>query len=281
MRIFFRLVIANFKEILRDVMLLFWFLLFPIVFALIFGFLFSNIGFGGNEQANNAIPSATFNVGIVNDNSDPLNKALEDQIIKSIPMFIVHSGNYDDEIEEFKSGRRNIVIVLPGELSKETANKKSIDIPVYYDYQGASALFGISEILNGIERNITGRPQLFSIKLHNEVTDNEDSSKSREEIQEKSGDDIQKVPKQIDYTLPGVLAITLMQLGLFGSLRVIGLRAQKTLKSLGATPLPRGLFLAGEITVRLFLSLIQALIIVAIGHFVFDLTLSSNWFYIF
>lgn len=84
----------------------------------------------------------------------------------------------------------------------------------------------------------------------------------------------------IDYILPGILAMTLMQLGLFGSIRVLALRVAKILKLLGATPLPRGMFLACEILIRVGMSFIQALVVIIIGHYAFGLTLANNWLYI-
>lgn len=292
MKVFLRLVTANLKETLRDFMLLFWFVLFPVVFALVFGLLFSNLDNGTAENVNSSnyadngfsnYDSYIFDVGLVSEDKGEL----ADEIIetfKSISMFRVHTGAREDEINEFESGRRNLVVILPEGLSEsETIGSKS-EIHVYHDMYGVALLYGVSEIMNGVERGVTSRPQLFEIVRHDNFSNTgavETTNDVNDEENSKGKEVATTQHSQIDYTLPGVLAITLMQLGLFGSLRILSLKSQKTLKSLGATPLPRSLFLASEVFVRLLMAVIQALIIIVLGHFLFNLTLSSNFFLIF
>jgi len=54
MNTFFQLVMANFKEMARDRMALFWFLAFPVLFILLFGTIFSE----NND-------TASFSIGLV------------------------------------------------------------------------------------------------------------------------------------------------------------------------------------------------------------------------
>ena len=71
--------------------------------------------------------------------------------------------------------------------------------------------------------------------------------------------------RSIDFLLPGILAMALMQLGFFGSFQIVSLREQKVLKALGATPLPRSYVLGAEVLVRLLLVARAARADVAIG----------------
>ena len=131
-------------------------------------------------------------------------------------------------------------------------------------------MYGVNKILSGRKGSL-GQPSVMEIKLNTAVT-HEDS------LDINGGNDTGF--NAIDYILPGVLAMTIMQLGLFGSIRVLALRVTRILKLLGATPLPRGMYLAGEILIRVGLSFIQALIVIVIGHYWFGLTLANNWLYI-
>lgn len=82
--------------------------------------------------------------------------------------------------------------------------------------------------------------------------------------------------RQIDYFLPGVLAMALMQLGLFGTLDFVSLRERKIIRHLGATPLRRSLLLASEITVRMGVSLLQTVVIIIAGWLFFKVQVSGS-----
>ena len=84
--------------------------------------------------------------------------------------------------------------------------------------------------------------------------------------------------RDIDFLLPGILAMAIMQLGLFGSFNIVSLREKKVLKSMGATPLPRIMLLGTEILVRVLLSLFQTLLIIIIGRLVFDVHITGPWY---
>ena len=101
------------------------------------------------------------------------------------------------------------------------------------------------QVFDEVERRMTGRPRIFEI-----VAEPVQRAKLRD----------------VDFLLPGILAMALMQLGLFGSLRVVSLREQKILKSLGATPLPRGLLIGAEVVMRILMAMLQACVIEDSSH---------------
>ncbi|MEW6245043.1 MAG: ABC transporter permease [Bacillota bacterium] len=248
MNTFVQLVIANIKEMARDRMALFWFLAFPVLFILLFGTVFSE----DND-------TASFSIGLVLEEPDPLGEALA-QALGSIPSFNIVSGTHQDELHALEQGDRSLVIVLPAGLSRLLVEGGKAEIPIYYDATRQSShvlLPVIGRVLDDAERRVTNTPRLF----------------------EPRPEAVQSVHlRQIDYLLPGILAMALMQLGLFGSLRLISLREQKILKRLGATPLPRGLLLGSEVTVRLVMALVQTTTIVVIGYLVFRVTVLGSWF---
>jgi ABC-2 type transport system permease protein len=84
--------------------------------------------------------------------------------------------------------------------------------------------------------------------------------------------------RTIDYLLPGILAMSIMQIGLFATAQpLVALRVQGVLKRLGATPLSRRTLLTAYIALRLTIALVQTAIIVAIGRFAFQVAMVGSW----
>lgn len=83
--------------------------------------------------------------------------------------------------------------------------------------------------------------------------------------------------RQIDYFLPGVLAMALMQVGLFGSLDFVELREKKITRYLAAMPLRREVVLWSEITMRVGIALIQTAVIFFAGWAFFRVQFSGAY----
>ncbi|UNC93073.1 ABC transporter permease [Candidatus Contubernalis alkaliaceticus] len=248
MKIFGHLFIATLKDMVRDKMTIFWFLLFPVLFIILFGFIFS-----GDTQ------NIDINLGVVVEQDSVLTEAFVENLNQA-PALTLYQGTLDDELEALENGERSIVLVLPEEISSLSPMAEGIIIPVYYDASQQTTnhimLSVIREIFDESERQIQQRPRLFSIDAQ----------------------PVQTEPlKDIDFLLPGIIAMALMQLGLFGSLRLVSLREKKILKSLGATPLPRTHLVLSEVAVRLLMAVVQTVLIILIGHLVFGVTIIGSW----
>lgn len=246
MSIFKHVFVANFKEFIRDKTALFWFLAFPIIFIFIFGIVFS----GGGEQS--------FTIGLVNETDS----AFADQMaqhLESVPTFNIEYGSYEQEKEALNSGKRSMVLVLPDINPAEMQQGKKYNINLLYDaaeQQTSQILISVvRQIFSEVERKITGNPRIFEIKT--------------ETVQAESLSDF-------DYILPGILAMALMQLGLFGGTQFLSLREQGIIRGLGVTPLPRGTLLSSEILIRLIMALVQTFIIIFLGTMVFDVQIVGS-----
>ncbi|MGE5599153.1 MAG: ABC transporter permease, partial [Bacteroidota bacterium] len=244
---FWRLFTATLKGLVRDYMALFWFIAFPVIFILLFGAIFS-----GDQNP-------TYDIGLVYDRTDLLAAGVA-KGFKSVKAFKVTEGSLQEELAALKKGDRAIVVELPQGTGLRAASGSRVEVPVHYDAgneQTSRMLHSIvSEMLSEAERRITGRPRLLSTVLKPYQTEEH---------------------KYIDFLLPGILAMALMQLGLFGSFELLSLREQKVLKGLGATPLPRVYVLGAEVLVRLLLSLVQLSLIVSLGIVVFGVKVTGYW----
>ena len=257
MKGFILLVIANVKDMVRDRMSIFWFVAFPLLFILLFGTIFSN------DQSN-----TKYSVGLAAESNGPLTENIT-TAFRSIPAFDLHLGARENELQALKKGKRAIVIVIPENMAftgtdgLEKGTSNPVEVNIYYDpAKSTTAQVLIStaqEILTQTERRITGAPRLFTVKP----------------MKIEAG----KL-KTIDYILPGILAMALMQLGMFGALNFVSLRERKIIRRLGATPLPRSLMLWSEVVVRLGMALFQTFTIIIIGNLVFKVTITGSPFLI-
>lgn len=247
MNSFIQLYLASLKEFVRDRMTIFWTLAFPLVFVVMFGVLFA---FGGDSR---------FDVGLVVEDQGPTAQQVAG-ILRHVPVFKISELGRDAEITALKRGDRRAVIVLPAGLTDAVAAKQPAPISVYYDpanQQASQIVLTVTrQVLDQVDRQISGSRPAFVV---------------REETVQASQ------LRSIDFLLPGILAMALMQLGLFGTAQpLVALRDQGVLRRLSATPLPRWTVLASQIAMRLTIALAQTAIIVGFGVLVFKVPFQGN-----
>jgi len=249
MNTFVKLYIAEVKEYIRDRMAVFWTMAFPLLFVVFLGLIFSsgNTGF-------------SLDVGLVVQGSDPAGAGVGEGFRK-MPVFkLTESVDLESELAALRAGERDMVVVLPPGLSKAIADGQTGTVEVYYDPSSqTTSQVGLSvlrEMFNVAEQRIRGTSPLFQIEPKQ----------------------IQSRPlRPIDFTLPGILGMSLMQLGLFGTAQpLVNLREQGVLRRLGATPLPRWIVLASQIAFRLTVGVAQTVIIVGLGNLAFQVQLGDN-----
>jgi ABC-2 type transport system permease protein len=95
-----------------------------------------------------------------------------------------------------------------------------------------------------------------------------------------NGADLQTLKTQdlnaVSYLVPSILGMSLMQLGIFSAIPLVGDRQKLILKRLSATPLRRWQLIGSNIIMRLLIGLAQTTIIVAIGAAVFDVKITGS-----
>lgn len=247
MNAFFQLYLASLKEFVRDRMGIFWTLAFPLAFVVMFGVLFS---FNGDSR---------FDVGLVVEDSGGTARQVAG-ILRQVSVFKISETGRDAEITALKRGDRRAVIVLPEGLSAGIAAKQPARISVFYDPANQQAsqivLTIVRQVLDQVDRQISGSQPAFLVQ--------------EETVQASQ-------LRSIDFLLPGILAMALMQLGLFGTAQpMVAMRDQGVLRRLSATPLPRWTVLASQIAMRLTIALAQTVIIVGFGVVVFNVPMQGN-----
>ena len=251
MKTFNMLLMANAKQFVREKAALFWTFLFPIFFILIFGAVFSG-----------SMEDVSFDVGLVIEDNSSIAQNMSDAF-GQVTAFKVTEGQQDDEIQALQDGDRRAVLVIEQGFGATIAQGGTANVSVYYDPTQTSSvqilLPIVQKVIDNFDRALSGSMPRIHI---NEETLQSYSLRS------------------IDYLVPGILAMSLMQLGLFGVAQIVVDRENKVLKRLGATPLKRSTMIMSTVVFNLIVAILQAALIIIIARLVFGVPIMGNWFYL-
>ncbi len=247
MKTFILLFKASFKQLFRDKTSLFFTFAFPVVFMIIFGLIWSG---DNNFKAS---------VGIVSEDNSHISQEIT-QAFQGISSLTVESGNQSDLLAKLKKGELRAVIVIPSAIDESIAQADSVDIQVYYDPSNTTTtqviLPMVNQVIESIGQQISRQPLVF--QLH------EQSIQAHQ-------------MRNIDYLVPGIIAMSIMSTGLFCALPLIQQREKKILKRWGATPIHRSSIIYSQVIFRLVLSVLQTALLVFIAHAIFNVQMVGNW----
>jgi len=256
MKAFIPLYLANVREFVRDRSALFWTVAFPLVFILVFGMVFS-----GSDDI-------TFSVGLVNEDGPASEELVEG--FKAIDAFDVSTGSRDDEINALESGDRSAVIVIPqgtgaalGQALADIRTREgaTAQLEVFYDPADQNTsqivLNIVNQIVSAMNDQMTGVAPVITVEARQVTTETD--------------------LRVIDYMLPGLLALSLLQLGLMGTAApLVSLREKGVLRRMGASPLSRSTVLASQLAFRLTLALLTTVLLVGVGVAAFGIELKLS-----
>lgn len=236
------------KIFLRDRQSIFFSLFFPVVFMSIFAF----VRGGGTEP----IP-----LGVVNQ-SDSAAAAQLVEMLREDFAFTVITGAEDELREQLVAGDQMLVLVVPPEFSEPVgASGAPAGLRLLADTSQFNQLPLVEPMLEQklteIERESRGEEAMFSIEVEN----------------------VQALSQSyLDFLLPGLLGMMLMQLSVAGSgYNVVEFRRKGILKRLFVTPiLPRD-FVAAIVVARLGIVLIQLTVLLVFALFVLNVRIVGSF----
>jgi ABC-2 type transport system permease protein len=246
MRGLWPLIVANIRSFYRDRSALFWTFAFPILFVILFGYLFTG-------------RPSNFNVGWADQDATPASAQLR-AAFAQVPLLTLKDVTQDDGLSEMRQGKLSAVIVVPAGLGVAlTPGAQPFQLIVYTDTSQQTASGTISQIVGqivgGINQSLSGRPPTLAVSAQPLQTQDLTSAA---------------------YFVPSILAMALMQLGVFAAIPLTAQREKLILKRLQATPLSRGTLVASNVFMRLIIAIFQTLIIVGIGMVLFGVTIVGN-----
>ena len=267
MKTFTQLFLANWREFARDRMALFFTFAFPLIFIVLFGLLF-----GGND-------SIEATVGIALNDQGPIGEQFVAQLeaVTSQPPAENSTENPYNGLEfvrgtqaeleqQLRAGDITALLVVPAGLSTAVQAQQTappLELQVDQSSQVTSPVLQglIGGLLDSFDRQLTQTQPVLQMQVKPVLSDS---------------------LRGIDFLLPGILAMSIMQLGLFATAQpLIAMRTQGILKRLGATPLSRTALLLAYIALRIVIAFLQTVIIIAVGVWLFDVSIVGNWLQVF
>ena len=232
--------IANLKSFTRDRAALFWTLAFPVVFVILFGTIFSGTG-------------AQYELGWVDDDGGAAAKALRVAFAANAPVELT-DGTFEESKARMLSGDVDGILVIPKGLqavidaAQAGQHPDPIDVTIVTDPSRANTALALQQIAAGLvmaaNLRLSGAAPLLSVAPENLQTNQLNS---------------------VSFFVPSILAMALMQLGVFASIPLVQQREKGILKRLNATPLPRWALVGSNVVVRLVIAAVQTAVILGIG----------------
>ena len=245
------LTVANLKGLTRDRAALFWTFFFPIMFVLLFGVLFS----GSSDSK--------VTVGWVDQDGTAASAGLR-QAFANVPLLTLQNGTLADEKAAMQKGDISAIVVIPKGLqdavvASKAGQKPSAPIDLYTDpaqTQTTQVVQGVvTQIANGFNLQLAGGSEVVTVSQLTLTSSNIST---------------------VTYLVPSILAMALMQLGVFAAVPLVQQREKGILKRMGATPLQRWKLVASNILLRLVVAAVDTVLIIGIGVAVFHIDLVGN-----
>jgi ABC-2 type transport system permease protein len=233
------LTVAAIKMYVRDRTALFFTFFFPLAIVGLFGVIhfdnFNNSNLGVVDQSHSAI-SAGFIQGL-----------------RHVSVLKVTTGTLADEQRALSKGDLDLVVVIPSAFAP--APGSSAVLPAYYNDARPQQASVAESILGQVFDQYT-----FSL-LHSQPLAKLDLKPV-----------VNHQLTYIDFLLPGVLALSIMQLGLFSvAFGFVQLKRQGILRRMLATPILPSQFLASQIFNRVLIAMGQMAILLGVGVFLLKL----------
>ncbi|MBM4435997.1 MAG: ABC transporter permease [Actinobacteria bacterium] len=246
MKAYLHLTLSYFRGFVRDRAALFWTLAFPLLFVTIFGLIF------GRELG------GEFELGLVVQDRSP-QAGVVAQVLRAFPAFKLTEDGLERELADLREGRRRAVLVVPDGFGASLATAAPRPVTVHYDAsQQSNAQVVLPVIYRAVDladRTLTRSAPLVRVELQTLQTER---------------------LRSIDFIIPGIVAMSVMQLGIFGAVNMVSLRERRVLRRLAATPVPRVTVVAADVTLRLGLTLVQTAILVSVARAAFGVNVTGN-----
>jgi len=235
------LIVASLKMFFREKEAVFWTLFLPLFMVVLFGFVkFDRLG--------------TIELGIVDQSGGKINSILSS--LSAIKTVQVHRGNQETEWKALQKGERDLVLLIPA------------------GYQYGQRIIAYT---NDAKPQETQLGALILQRVFDEVALQRLENSQR--IQVITQPVKSRKLSYMDFLLPGILAMSIMQMGVFSVAFVfVDLKKRGILRRLRVTPLNTNDFIMAHVVTRLIVLLLQVTLLITCGILFFHLNfIGSLW----
>jgi ABC-2 type transport system permease protein len=241
------LTIASIKMFLRSRQALFFSLFMPLIILFIFG----SIDFDKPNR---------MHIGLVTHNPSPLTALFVNQI-RSSSSLNVDSGTLDSELAELHDGNRTAVLDVPDDLLSPPDPSHPRQLGIYVNagrpMEAQMALSVFNQVSDRVALAAAHAHPLFTV---------EQQSVSAHNF------------RYIEFLLPGVIAMSIMQMSVFSVAFVFTRYKEKgVLKRLMATPMRPYQFVTANIICRLCMAIAQASLFIGLGIYHFNVHVAGAY----
>lgn len=243
--LYMRLTFQLFKEFFRNKLILFFVFLFPLMFLVIFEV-------GGKLQNNNPALKVAFSLDEKDNFSVSLFSALEGHSSINVLQLAPEAA-----LEQLKNGKVNMIIV-PSASDENLSQEKYFKVLA----RGSGAQHSLTLIIESV----------ISRVLNTHASDGERIDYIIENIEGANALSF-KV-----FVIPGIIALALMQIGLFGTAaQITSQREMGVFRHLLISPMPKPTYVMAHITLRFIIIVLQVALILSVMVFVFGEKIYGNW----
>ncbi|HUF74450.1 MAG TPA: ABC transporter permease [Gammaproteobacteria bacterium] len=226
----------------RDRQAIFFTLFFPITFMVIFGI--------ASTGADDPIE-----IGIV-DNAANQFSARFIETLESRELFDVNVGAEEELRARVVDGDLALALILPERFDGSDTADLTMLVDAAQVRQSAMLTPLVEQALLDVERELRGIEPLFPLSVV--------------DVQARS-------QRYIDFLVPGLLALTIMQISVAGSgFNIVEYRRKGILKRLFVTPIRSGQFIGGLVLSRLLITVIQVSVLLAVAVVLLDVPVEGN-----
>jgi ABC-2 type transport system permease protein len=248
------LTVANSKSFLRNRAALFWTFAFPVIFIVLFGSIFSG-------------RPTTFDLGWVDEDHSAASERLRGQF-GDVSVLVLTDTDQQTALDKMRDGSLDAVLVVPAGLGTamtpsgagpQTPPAAPFQLVLYTDPSSQTSATTVQQIVStivgGINLQVSGTPPALGVA--NQALQTESIGAAA-------------------YFVPSILAMALMQLGIFAAIPLVAQREKGILKRLNATPLSRSTLVSSNVFMRLLIAIMQTFIIVGIGAVLFGVAIVGS-----
>lgn len=236
---------ANLIELTRNRAAIFWTVAFPIMFIVIFGLIFSGDSI------------SPLKVGLVNYDQSPASAPVL-EALGQVPVYEIQTGDETELRDKLQKGNLSALIVIPADFGTALQSGQT-SLTIVYDPGNQTvsniATSAFKGVVDGINQVMTGSTPPIAIEEASiQATKN----------------------RQVDWLVPGILGMSIMQLGLFSSAALVTLREKKILRRFAVTPLNRSQLVVSQVLFRIVFGLVQATVLLVTGFLLFQVRIQGN-----
>jgi ABC-2 type transport system permease protein len=254
MNAYWQLTLAQLRIFMRNRQVLFWTLIFPIFLMIMLGS-FLGQGNGLNLTA-----------GIIDNDHSSFSGDFVTSLEKNEAIKLQIETEEEKALSSLKKGDLQLVLVIPkgyeSSLKNGGTQAQPFALPVYFN----DANFAVSQVglalVNGVIDEISKQRTAYKPVV----------------VMESHG--IEALHLQyIDFLVPGIVAMMIMSNNMNGVAgQIASWRERGILRRMQGTTLKASTFIAAQITARLVLNGLQALIVLIVAHFIFGIAIRGSWF---